>query len=68
MDQILRHQLDHLGIDLEILQIHGGDAVLFGEDVDQLLFVEQAQPHQGLPQPAAVLALILLGLFQIVGG
>ena len=43
LDNFLRNQLGHLGINLNLVKIHRRNAVLFGHEVSQFALVEKAE-------------------------
>ena len=64
----LGHQLEHLRIDLEVLEVDGGDAVLLGEEAGQVRLGDGALLHQQGADAAAALARFLLRLLELLEG
>ena len=63
-----RNQLDDCRINFKVRKIDGGNAVLAGEKIGDVLVREEAQLHQGGAQAAALLLLDLGRLFQLLWG
>jgi hypothetical protein len=64
----LRHQLQHLGIDLELLEVDGGDAVLLGQEAGQVGLGDRPLLDQQGADAAAALLRLLLGLLELLQG
>jgi len=60
-------QLDHVGIDFEIIQVDRRDAVLVAEHVGDVVFRHEVQLHENGADPAAVFFLVLESLVQLFG-
>ena len=54
-----RDQLHRLGLDAQLGEIEKRDIQLLGEKLEQLFFTDEAQIHQGGPQFAPGLTLLL---------
>src|SRR5439155_7120987 len=65
---VLGHQPDDLGVDVEFLQVDGGDAVLLGEEVRELGLLDEAELGEVVADAAARLLLLLLGLLKLLEG
>src|ERR1039458_9443159 len=63
-----RNQLDDCRINLEVGKVDGGNTILAGEEIGDVLVREEAKLHQGRPQATALLLLDLTRLFQLLWG
>ncbi len=62
----LGDELDDLGVDVEVLQVDGGHAVLLGEEAGEVALGDGALLHQQGADARAGLALLLLGLLELL--
>src|SRR5208337_4487961 len=63
-----RNQLDDGGIDFKVREVDGGNAILPGEKIGDVLIGEEAELHQSGAQAAILLLLGLSRLFQLLWG
>jgi hypothetical protein len=68
LGHFLGHELHHLHVDVEFLQIDGGNAVLLGEEVRELALLDEAELRQVVTDSAASLLLLILRLLQLLKG
>ena len=63
---LLRDQLDHRRLDLELVEIDRGHAVLLGDEVGELVLVEEAELGDLRAEPSALRAGLLTRLAQLL--
>ena len=62
LGQLGGDELQDVGRNFEVAQVDRGNAVLLGEEVGQLLLVEDAELGEAVAQPRAGFSLFFLGL------
>ena len=65
---LLGDQLDHVGIDLELVEVDRGDAVLLRDEVGELVLVEEAELGDLRAEAPALRARLLARLAKLLRG
>src|ERR1700730_7436753 len=66
LGHVLRNELDHLEVDVELFEIDRGDAVLLGEEARELALLDETELGEVVADAAARLLLLVLGLLQLL--
>jgi len=66
LGHVLRHELHHLGVDVEFLQVDRRNAVLLGEEAGELRLLDEAELGQVVADAAASLLLLFLCLLKLL--
>ena len=63
---VLRDHRQRRGVDRVVLDRHRRQAVLLGQDVDQLVFADESLPGQHAPQPLLRAPVLAQGILQLL--
>ena len=65
---VLGDESDHVALDVELAEVDRRDAVLLGEELRQVLFLDDAELDQAVAEALTRLLGRVLGLLQLIGG